>query len=74
MMEQKCLKCEGVLFKKVLLDTLGHTAMDVETPLEIESDGIDQFYRCPHCKAKNIIVSDKSAHGVPQSRVFRYKD
>ena len=73
-MEQKCLKCEGVLFPKVLLDERGHTAMDAEAPLDIESDGVDSFYRCPHCGAKNVVAEYTSEYGLPQHKIVRYKD
>ncbi len=73
-MEQKCLKCEGVLFKKVLLDERGHTAMDTETQLDIENDGVDHFFRCPHCDAKNVLTYVRSEHGLLQEKIVRYKD
>lgn len=70
-MEQNCLKCGDVLFKKVLLDDKGHTAMDVNTPLDLQGEDGDQFFECPHCSAKNIVVEGTSSSGLPQLRVFR---
>jgi hypothetical protein len=72
-MEQKCLNCGMVLFKKVRLDEHGHMAMNESTPLDLESDGTDQFFRCSHCSAKNVVVSSTSPHGVPQLRISHVK-
>ena len=73
-MEQKCLNCGGVLFEKVLLDDKGHTAMDVDTPLDMESDDEDRFFRCPHCSAKNVVVGATSSDGLSQSRISHIKN
>ena len=73
-MEQKCLKCGRVLFKKVLLDEKGHMAMDVNTPLDLESDDNEQFFRCPHCSAKNIVLSSTDPDGLPGLTVSHIKE
>ena len=72
-MEEKCLKCGGVLFEKVYLDDKGHTAMNSNSKVRLESDGTDQFFRCPHCSAKNVVVQSTSPHGLPQLRVSHVK-
>lgn len=72
-MEEKCLKCGGVLFEKVPLDDKGHMAMNADAPLELESDGVDNFFKCPHCSAKNVVVESSSPHGLPQLRISRVK-
>jgi len=73
-MEQKCLKCGGMLFKKVFLDDKGHMAMDADTKIDLESDGVDSFFRCPHCYAKNVIVDATSPHGLSQIRISHIKE
>jgi len=72
-MEEKCLKCGRTLFEKVPLDDKGHMAMNADAPLELESDGVDHFYRCTHCSAKNVVVESRSPHGLLQLRVSHVK-
>ena len=74
MIEVKCLKCGGVLFKKVFLDDKGHMAMDMNTKIDLESDEVDDFFRCPHCQAKNVVVDAISPHGLPQIRISHIKE
>ena len=73
-MEIRCLKCKGILFKTVLLDDKGHTAIDVTTPAKREHEENDSFFRCQSCGAKNIVIDAKSPHGLPQTRIIRFKD
>jgi len=73
-MEEKCRKCGKTLFKKVLLDEQGHTAIDESTPISLESDDKESFFKCPHCLAKNIVVSSTSQYGVPQLRISHVKE
>lgn len=68
-MEVKCLNCGGVMFKKVSLDEKGHLAMDANARLDLEHDGNDSFFRCPHCSAKNVVVDATSPQGLPQVRI-----
>lgn len=74
MMEQKCLKCGGVLFQKGFLDYKGHMAMDMHTRIDLESDEMEHFFRCPHCRAKNVVVEAISPHGLPQIRISHIKE
>ena len=71
--EWKCLnlKCQGVLFKVGLLDEEGHIAQDTETKLELQSENGDHFYTCPHCFAKNVVISTehKGLHALKLSRI-----
>ena len=73
-MEQKCFKCGGVLFKKVILDEGGKIGMDTETKVDLEFDGVDSFFRCPHCYAKNVIVDVTRADSPPQIRISDVKE
>jgi len=68
-----CLGCGGVLFKKGPLDDRGHWARQVASGSQLEPDGTDTYYKCPHCGAKNIVVSETSPHGVPQLRISHVK-
>lgn len=70
-MEARCLKCGRVLFRQALLDDKAHRAMVDDTP--IDSDGVDKFYSCPHCGARNVIIEDKSPRGLPQWRISHVK-
>jgi hypothetical protein len=74
MIEVKCLKCGGVLFKKVFLDDKGHMAMDMNAKIDLESDGVDHFFRCPHWQAKNVVLDTTSPHGLPQIRISHTKE
>ena len=63
-----------VLFKKVVLDDKGHMAMDVNTPLGLDSDGVDSFFGFPNCGVKNVIINVTSRHGVPGFKGSHIKD
>ena len=73
-MHEKCRKCGAILFDKVLLDDRGHWAIDEKTPLNLESEAGVDFFRCPTCKAKNVVVSATSTHGLPQLKITHAKD
>lgn len=73
MINQLCLACKKVLFKKGLLDARGHVGKDPDSGVQLESDGNDSFYRCPHCGAKNVVVRSNSAHGLPQLKFTHVK-
>lgn len=72
-MDQKCLKCGKVLFKKVPLDDF-HWAMDSSTPKKLKNDGKDYFYECSGCGAKNVAISYTSPKGVKQFKVSHIKE
>jgi hypothetical protein len=73
-MQEKCRKCGAILFNKVLIDDKGHWAIDEKIPLALESEAGDNFFRCPACKAKNIVVSATSIHDLPQLKISHTKD
>jgi DNA-directed RNA polymerase subunit RPC12/RpoP len=60
---------QGVLFKKVLLDNKGFVAMFSDKPLSLKSEGEKKFFVCPHCGARNIVMSSPPKEGVPQIRI-----
>lgn len=70
-MESRCLKCGRALFRQALLDDNGHKAMVDDTP--INSDGVDKFYSCPHCGARNVTVEGRSPHVLWQRRISHVK-
>jgi DNA-directed RNA polymerase subunit RPC12/RpoP len=72
-MEEKCLNCGGTLFEKVLLDDKGHLAMSADSALELETDGVDHFYRCPSCSAKNVVIDSESRSGLLELRISHVK-
>ena len=72
-MEQKCLKCGEVMFKKVPLDDL-HWTIDSSTPQKLENDGNDYFYMCSKCEAKNVVISYTSPKGVEQFKISHVKE
>jgi predicted RNA-binding Zn-ribbon protein involved in translation (DUF1610 family) len=73
--DEKCRKCGGVLFKVVPLSPDGkYWAMCDEAPLDLKSTGLDHFFQCPQCGAKNIIIQE--AHpkeGPPQFKIVSWK-
>jgi hypothetical protein len=64
----------GYSVHKVLIDDKGHWAIDEKIPLALESEAGDNFFRCPACKAKNIVVSATSIHDLPQLKISHTKD
>jgi len=70
----KCLNCGGTLFDLVQLDDKGHMAMNGENPLDIQSDGVDRFFKCPDCGAKNVVTMTTSSEGVSQLQVSHIKE
>ena len=72
-MEEKCRRCGAVLFNKVPLDDKGNFAMEEQTPLSLESEAGVSFFRCPACKAKNIVAADISGD-LGKQRITHAKD
>lgn len=72
-MEVKCLRCGNTLFKKIALDDRGHWAIDSDTPMKLEHDESDSFFRCRHCSAKNVVIETTSPNGLPQLTIHRVK-
>ncbi|MCX5825360.1 MAG: hypothetical protein NTY86_18170 [Deltaproteobacteria bacterium] len=70
-MEERCRKCDCILFKRVLLpDGEGYAADDVE----FEHEENETIIRCKLCGAKNIVVSVGSSKGLQQYQVVGLKD
>ncbi|MBI2426815.1 MAG: hypothetical protein HYV34_03120 [Candidatus Kerfeldbacteria bacterium] len=58
MMEGKCKKCGAVLLQKVKLPNSEKLAIDKNTPVRLERDETNLYFRCESCKYKNIVMSD----------------
>ena len=72
--DEKCRKCAGLLFKVVPLPPdRKYWAMCDETPLNLKSDGLDSFFECPHCRAKNIIIEVCPPEGPLQFEIVSWK-
>jgi phage FluMu protein Com len=39
---------------------------------ELEEEDEETFYRCPRCKAKNIVAETRTASGYPQLTIVSY--
>jgi hypothetical protein len=72
-MEERCLECGTVLFRRELLDAQGHSGMAPETPMVLEFDGLDDFYQCPQCAVKNVVIALKSPAGLEQLTIVHTK-
>lgn len=68
-MKELCRKCNGVLFEKVLLNDQGLLAMSANKSLSLISEGEKKFFLCPHCGAKNIVISSSPKEGIAQMRI-----
>lgn len=68
-----CLDCGNILFKIVTLDEKGNFAMDANSRLDLESDCEDEYFICPHCKAKNVVISTTSDSGIPALKLSHIK-
>jgi hypothetical protein len=72
--DEKCRKCGSLLFEVVPLPPDGkYWAMCDETPLDLKSDGLDHFFECAHCGAKNIIITERPKEGPPQFEIISWK-
>jgi DNA-directed RNA polymerase subunit RPC12/RpoP len=74
--DENCRKCGTLLFKVVPLPPKGrYWAMSDEMPLDLKPDDDDKFYKCPHCGAKNVIVSRGEREGEPpQYEILFWKE
>ena len=65
-----CLKCNAVLFRVRPLD---ETHREIERSAELLHDGGDQYYLCPQCEAKNVVVLSKTPDCLPIYRLSHVK-
>ncbi|MBW2108284.1 MAG: hypothetical protein JRI36_06430 [Deltaproteobacteria bacterium] len=71
-MAERCLKCGRLVFKKV--DHKGNVAMETSIRLDLELEGGEVFFRCPHCSAKNVVVEATNRSGLPALRVSHIRE
>ena len=67
--KEKCLYCGQVLFKKAIVDELGHTLVAKGRTDILELKGCEQYCMCPHCFSKNVLVHIKNPMGVNELKV-----
>lgn len=70
----KCLRCSGVLIEtteSTTFDRKGKSTGRAPKTCEIEMDDDRAFYRCPYCRAKNIIMETRGESGFPQLVIVR---
>ena len=80
--EEKCTSCGGLLYRgtpvinedKITPETIPDTLpCDMVPRLDLKSNGIDRFFECPHCYAKNIVIIEHPKDGVPQLKIVSWK-
>ena len=71
--QERCLQCKKVLVEKALPDSGGNSAVGGRKRPNLESDGSDCFYTCPHCGAKNVVVDERNIYGMPIVRISHIK-
>jgi hypothetical protein len=63
--DQPCLACDKVMFQTRPLDESGDFARIHDSETTVESDADDVYFVCPHCGAKNVVVSEaRKGEGV----------
>jgi|WetSurMetagenome_2_1015567.scaffolds.fasta_scaffold576897_1 hypothetical protein len=66
-----CLNCRQVLAE--IEPGQSSAGWDNSRPhCELEEDNEKTFYRCPRCKAKNIVAEVRTESGYPQLTVVSY--
>lgn len=65
LVNEPCLACGKTMFRKGPLDERGRFwGMHVDDKIELQSDGVDHYYACPHCQAHNVVISAGSGHRI----------
>ena len=73
-LDQQCLACDEVMFRKGLLADKGQFGRGKGgDDVMLESDDADVYYVCPHCGSKNVVLSEQSPLGLPQLRISHIK-
>lgn len=59
------LVSEKTMFRKGPLDPQGHNwGMHVDDNIELQFDGLDHHYACPHCHAHNVVSGVGMGHRI----------
>ena len=62
----KCLYCNHILFQNVFISHNGYSAFIRIPKIRIEATGYQQYCMCPHCFAKNVLVTTINQKGFRQ--------
>ena len=71
--DQLCLACDKVLFRKVPLDVAGHFAKFEGDNVEVKTEDDELFFVCSHCGAKNVVVSEAQVGEGVRLRISHIK-
>lgn len=66
MVEENCLSCGRVLFRRIRVDEMGHTVIHADSSVLLEGDGFGRYVRCPGCQAQHVLTSRKNSFGISQ--------
>ena len=72
-MEVRCLGCAQVMFQAKALDDKGNVGIERSARDLFQSDGVDEYFLCPHCNAKNVVISTQSKSGLPGIKISHTK-
>lgn len=82
--EEKCRRCGELLYKatplinedKLTPETIPDTVpCDMVPRLDLKSNGVDRFFECPRCGAKNVTASRSNKKGEPpQYEIVSWKE
>ncbi len=67
-------KCQGKFFTRNQIDERGIFAMDPDDALPLAPEEGKLFFVCPHCEARNIVISAPDVEGVSQLRISHAED
>jgi DNA-directed RNA polymerase subunit RPC12/RpoP len=73
----KCLRCGGILIETVeslSWDRKGRPTKPQPKTCEIELEGDEAFYRCPHCRARNLLTETRGETGFPRLVIIGISD
>lgn len=73
-LDHSCLGCDQVMFRQGLVGDKGDLgSAKGSSGAKLESDDADWYVVCPHCGAKNVVLSERSANGLPLLRISHVK-
>jgi hypothetical protein len=68
--EIRCRICDSALY--IASSFVGRPSRDglpVRSEVQIETDGTSQYFKCPHCSARNITIVTTAHDGRPGLQV-----
>ena len=66
--DQECMQCGAVMFKKVRHDPAGHMSINTVTRAQLHQHGDELYFKCPGCGAKNYVDMETNPSGLPELR------